>query len=139
MPLFFFFLPPPPLTLSLFNYSSSESLCLAVLLSVFPSYISSFQFLGYTLSSIGRAIVCGSRSILFWKKSCIFISGHAVFAAQAFLWFQPLSLQCTGFPCCGVQALGLVGFSSCRSQTLECKHKSCDTWALLLRCRWDLP
>ena len=73
------------LTLSLFKYSSSESLYLAVLLSVFPSYISSFQLLTYTLSPICRAIVCGSWSILFLKKLYLCILGCAVFVVQAFL------------------------------------------------------
>ena len=132
---FFFFL-PPLYWLWAYLLFLRESLSCSSLICVSQLYQVTSVPLLYTEL---YWIVCGSGSILFWKKLCLFISGRAVFAAQAFLWFQPLPLQCTGFACCGVQALGLVGFSSCRSQALECKRNSCDTWALLPRCRWHLP
>ena len=50
-----------------------------------------------------------------------------------------LLLQSTGSSCCGAQALGLVGFSSCGSRALAHRLNSCGVRALLLCSMWDLP
>ena len=54
--------------------------------------------------------------------------------------------HCSGFSCCGAQALGTRasvvvarGLSSCGSRALERRLSSCGAWAQLLRGMWDLP
>ena len=54
--------------------------------------------------------------------------------------------HCSGFSCCGAQALGawasLVvarGLSNCGSQVLECRLSSCGAQAQLHHGMWDLP
>ena len=56
------------------------------------------------------------------------------------------SSHCSGFSCCGAQALGTWasvvvsrGLSSCGSRALEHRLSSCGTWAQLLCGMWDLP
>ena len=51
---------------------------------------------------------------------------------------EPAS-HCAGFPCCTAWALGLLGFSSCSSQALECRPSSYGAQAYLLQRIWDLP
>ena len=41
--------------------------------------------------------------------------------------------------CCGVQALGRMGFSSCGFWALEPRLDGCGAWAYLLCGMWDLP
>ena len=54
--------------------------------------------------------------------------------------------HCSGFSCCGAQALGAQAsvvaahwLSSRGSRALEHKLSSCGTWAELLHGMWDLP
>ena len=54
--------------------------------------------------------------------------------------------HCSGFSCCGAQALGIRasavaarGLSICGSRALEHRLSSCGSWAWLLRDTWDLP
>ena len=54
--------------------------------------------------------------------------------------------HCSGFSCCGAQALGTQasvvvarGLSSCGSRALECRLSSCGARDWLLRGMWDLP
>ena len=47
--------------------------------------------------------------------------------------------HCCGLSCCRGWALGLKGFSSCDSQTLEHRLNSCGSRAYLLCSMWDLP
>ena len=55
--------------------------------------------------------------------------------------------RCSGFSCCGAQALGKQAsgivacrFSSCRSRTLEhSRLSSCGAWVQLLQGMWNLP
>ena len=46
--------------------------------------------------------------------------------------------HCRDF-CCGAQALGCAGFSSCSSWALEHRLNSCGPWAWLLHNIWDRP
>ena len=46
--------------------------------------------------------------------------------------------HCSGFSCCGVQALAHAGFCSCGSQALEHRLNNCGTRASFLRGMWDL-
>ena len=43
------------------------------------------------------------------------------------------------FSCCGAQALGRAGFSSCEPRALECWLSSCGTHVQLPHSLWDLP
>ena len=47
--------------------------------------------------------------------------------------------HCGGFSCCGAQALGLAGFSSCSSQAPEHRLNSFGIQPQLLCGMWDLP
>ena len=56
------------------------------------------------------------------------------------------TLHCSGFSCHGAQDLGARasvavarGLSSCGSQALERRLRTCGAWASLLRGMWDLP
>ena len=66
--------------------------------------------------------------------------------AGATLHCSAQTSHCSGFCCCGAQALGARasvvvehGLSSWASQALEHRLSSCGTWSQLLHGMWDLP
>ena len=70
----------------------------------------------------------------FLKLHYLFTFGCAVSlllcGAFLYLWRRraPLKLPCTGFSCCGPQALGHTGCSICGTWALEHRLSSCVTW-----------
>ena len=105
----------------------------------------------YVLSYFNCYIVwgfLGSHSYLF--KFYLFSFGCAVSSLLCGLFCscgeQGLLACCCvlgshfrSFSCCGAQALGRVGFSSCGSWALEHRLCSCGTRAYSLHGTWDLP
>ena len=85
--------------------------------------------------------VCSLRLCLYFyfaNKIIYIIFNITVFI---YLWSSLLSRllsSCGGFSCCGAQALGHVGFSSCTSSRAP-ELSSCGTRAQLLHSVWDLP
>ena len=89
-------------------------------------------FISFIFGCIGSSLLCAGF-LQLWRVGATLRCG-----ARA--------SHCSGFSCCGAQALGTWasvvvarGLSSCGSQALECRLSSCGARAQLLRGTWDLP
>ena len=86
--------------------------------------------------------------IYFWLR-WVFVAAcglSLVAVSGAILPCGAWASHCSGFSCCGAQALGLRasvvvarGLSCCGLWALECRLSSCGAWAYLLCGMWDLP
>ena len=97
------------------------------------------------LVSLGRSYLAVERGWLLSTREVGFLVCFILAAfssAQAFsgcgAWRLP-QLQCRGFSCCGLLALGVRGFSSCGSQVLECGLNSCGMWTQEVLSTQELP
>ena len=71
------------------------------------------------------------KIILFIHRPCwVFIAvwSFSSCGERGLLSICAWASHCGGFSCCGPQALGWPGFSSCSSQALEHRFNSCGTW-----------
>ena len=82
-------------------------------------------------------------NLSFWP-CWVFVAVHGLSLVVVSRGYS--SLRCTGFSCCGAQALGMQasvvvaqGLSSCGSRPPEQRLGSCGARALLLCGMWDLP
>ena len=66
-------------------------------------------------------------------RSSLLPSAYSLDAANgATLWLWRQASHCSGFSCCGEQALGCSSFGSGGSQALEHRFSNCGAWAQLL-------
>ena len=109
-------------------------------LTIGPLELSKFGFIIFIFCNLLKSLFIYMSSFVsagFFFALWAFSSGASgSYSSLGFTVFH-----CSGFFCCGAQALGFVGFSSRSSWALESRLSSCGIWTYLLPCGslWDLP